>query len=96
MFPQEERKDMPRVKTPKPVSAEGKSKSNDVAKCFCCSEIGHHQMDCSNDPVCYQTYNPNLKPKSNPKISSGENSDPKPNIRISKTQRIIQNLVRLL
>ncbi|CAL4907167.1 unnamed protein product [Urochloa decumbens] len=34
--------------------SEGTSKAAEPIKCFRCTELGHHQLDCTNDPVCYK------------------------------------------
>jgi hypothetical protein len=47
---QEQRKGVMQGKS----SMEGMDKNLESAKCFRCGEVGHHQMQCSNDPVCYK------------------------------------------
>ena len=37
---------------PKGDKAKGKAASSVI--CFRCTEVGHHQLGCTNDPICYK------------------------------------------
>ena len=47
------RKELEKAKN-KSSSSEGATKSGDSIKCFHCTEVGHHQLDYTNDPICYK------------------------------------------
>ena len=49
--PTESLKENLKPKEDKPKRAEG-NKSSDI--CFRCNEVGHHQLNCTNDPICYK------------------------------------------
>ncbi|CAN6165133.1 unnamed protein product [Urochloa humidicola] len=49
---QEGHKDQRKEKFVRQSKSDGTSKSD--IKCFRCTEIGHHQLECTNDPVCYK------------------------------------------
>ena len=44
--------------TAKPSPPSGNLKTTKSLKCFRCTEVGHHQLDCTNDPVCYKCKQP--------------------------------------
>ena len=49
------RKDAQKLKNDKP---KGNQKPPELARCFRCTEMGHHQLDCTNDPICYKCKQP--------------------------------------
>ncbi|RLN17995.1 hypothetical protein C2845_PM02G15810 [Panicum miliaceum] len=48
------RKDLGRGKGDNPNPSQGAHKFDETSKCFRCTEVGHHQLDCTNDPICYK------------------------------------------
>ena len=51
------RKEAEKTKNKSSSSQRG-NKSSDSVKCFRCTEVGHHQLDCTNDPICYKCKQP--------------------------------------
>ena len=47
------RKKIPRGKGDNLNSGQGASKLDENSKSFRCTEVGHHQLNCTNEPVCY-------------------------------------------
>jgi hypothetical protein len=53
-FQPDQKREMPKMKNPRAINTDDSSKVSESSKCFRCGEVGHHQMECANDPVCYK------------------------------------------